>query len=95
MESKPRGILVLKCCIEHAPSLPNEPLRISSHPIYIYPPQQIAMDYLEMEQHSYLSIVDKFSAWLSIYHFPASATARRQISICCELFKMYGVFEEI
>ena len=48
-----------------------------------------------MEQHSYLSIVDRFSAWLSIYHFPGSATARQLISICRELFKMYGVCEEI
>ena len=82
-----------KYCNEHAPSLPKEPLMPLPPPSY--PFQQLAMDYLEMEQHSYLSSVDRFSGWLTIYHFPGSATGQQLISICRELFHTYGVSEEI
>ena len=80
-------------CNELAPSQAREPLCLAPAPSY--PFQQICMDYFELGGHSYLCIADRFSGWITIYHFPQSATSRQLISICKASFLAYGVSEEL
>ena len=80
-------------CIEISPKQSQEPLILSPPPEY--PFQQICADYFEHESHSYLSIVDRFSYWLNIYHFSNSATSSSLIAEFRKLFGSYGVSEEI
>ena len=58
---------------------------------------QICLDYFEINQHSYLVTVDRFSGWPSIYHFPTPATSSLLIKTCRDLFAAYtyGVPEEL
>ena len=61
-----------------------------------WPFQQICADYFEFESHSYLSIVDRYTAWLNIYHFlPGQSTSKTLIDTFRTLFIAYGVPEEI
>ena len=80
-------------CLTNAPSQPKEPLILSPSPEY--PFQQICMDYFEINRHSYLVTVDRFSGWPCIYHFPGQATSRLLIKTCRDLFIAYGVPEEV
>ena len=80
-------------CNETAPSQTQEPLMTAPAPLY--PFQQICMDYFELASHSYLVIADRFSGWITIYHFPTRATSSQLISICRASFKDYGVSEEL
>ena len=80
-------------CVEISPRQPHEPLVLTPSPEY--PFQQICADYFEHEAHSYLSIVDRFSCWLNIYHFPHQATSATLIAEFRRLFASYGVAEEL
>ena len=61
-----------------------------------WPFQLICADCFELNNHSYLAIVDRFSGWLNIYHFkPRCSTKNTLISTCHSLFIAYGVPEEI
>ncbi|MEO2242304.1 MAG: DDE-type integrase/transposase/recombinase, partial [Candidatus Poseidoniia archaeon] len=80
-------------CNERAPAQSKEPLQPSQAPLYPY--QQICCDYFELGHNSYLSIADRFSGWISIYHFINSTTSRQLISICRALFTSYGAAEEL
>ena len=80
-------------CNENSPSQTKEPYCGSPPPDY--PFQQICSDYFEVGHNAYLSIVDRFSCWIIIYHFPHGAKARQLVSICRNLFTAYGVSEEI
>ena len=80
-------------CNERAPSQAKEPLHDSSESLY--PFQQIRCDYFEILHHAYLSIADRFSGWVSVFHFTNSATSRQLISICRILFQTYGAAEEL
>ena len=80
-------------CNELAPSQTQEPLCLSPPPAY--PFQKICLDYFEIGHHSYLSSVDRFSGWITVYHFPHSATAKQLTSICRASFIAYGVSEEL
>ena len=80
-------------CNELAPSQAREPLCLAPAPSY--PFQQICMDYFELGGPSYLCIADRFSGWITIYHFPQSATSRQLISICRASLLAYGVSEEL
>ena len=83
-----------KHCNEIAPSQPKEPLMATPSPDW--PFQLICADYFELNNHSYLVIVDRFSGWLNIYHFkPACSTNNTLISTCRSLFIAYGAPEEI
>ena len=82
-------------CQTNAPSQPREPIILSPSPEF--PFQQICLDYFEINQHSYLVTVDRFSGWPSIYHFPTPATSSLLIKTCRDLFAAYtyGVPEEL
>ena len=83
-----------KACSEVAPSQPQEPLQLSPSPDW--PFQQICADYFELENHSYLSIVDRYIAWLNIYHFcPGHSTSKTLIDTFRTFFIAYGVPEEL
>ena len=80
-------------CNEHAPSQSKEPILPSPAPKY--PFQMECADYFEVGGHYYLSYVDRFSGWLSIFHFkPHHATTKNLISECRLLFEIYAVPEE-
>ena len=59
-----------KCqiCNSIAPSQSKEPLIISKTPEY--PFQYICADYFEIKENHYLAVLDRFSSWIMIYHFP-------------------------
>ena len=83
-----------KHCNETAPIQPREPLMATQSPDW--PFQLICADYFELNNHSYLAIVDKFSGWLNSYHFkPGCSTNNILISTCRSLFIAYGAPEEI
>ena len=82
-----------KHCNEHAPSQPKEPYCPSPSPQY--PFQQVCIDYFEKTHHSYLACVDRFTGWLSIYHFPNQATGAKLVTACRDVFSAYGVPEEV
>ena len=81
-------------CIKHAPSNPPEPLILTPSPDY--PFQQVCADYFSIVHHSYLTVVDRFSGWLCVYHCKKNEMdAKTLINIFRELFVAYGVSEEI
>ena len=81
-------------CNEIAPQQPKEPIIIT--PIPQYPFQQICADYFEMSDHHYLSIVDRFSGLLNMYHYPPNRTiADTLISTCHAMFMSYRIPEEL
>ena len=81
-------------CIKISPSQSQEPLLLA--PIAEWPFQQICADFFENEGHSYLTIVDRYSSWLNIYHFPhQTANSNAIITQFRSLFSSYGVSEEL
>ena len=60
-----------------------------------YPYQQICLDLFHVGHHSYLVCVDRFSGWLTIFHFSRGATAKAVISACRSVFTQNGVSEEV
>ena len=80
-------------CNETAPSNPKEPLCPSPPPAYPY--QQICLDFFHMGHHTYLACVDRFSGWLTIFHFKKRATSAELISACRSVFMQNGVAEQV
>ena len=80
-------------CSELAPSQSSEPPKISPTPIY--PFQHICMDFFQSGHHNYLAIVDRFSGWIAVYHFPNQTTSRKLMEVCRDVFAAYGAPEEI
>ena len=81
-------------CMKHAPSQPAEPLVLTPSPEW--PFQQICMDYFSIEKHEYLSVVDRYSGWICVYHFkPGGANSTELIKLCRDLFTTYGAPEEL
>ena len=81
-------------CLERSPSQQPEPILLTPSPEW--PFQAICLDYFELNGHSYLSIVDRFSGWLCIYYIKSgNLTSQVLISICRDLFIHYGAAEEI
>ena len=80
-------------CNEIAPSQPKEPIELSPSPDY--PFQRICADYFEIGRHAYLSIVDRYTGWIIVYHFPEHARSEGLINACRKVFESYGVAEEI
>jgi len=80
-------------CNETAPSNPKEPLRLAPPPLYPY--QKICLDYFHVGHHTYLTCVDRFSGWITIFHYPKKATSAELISACRSVFTQNGVAEEV
>ena len=81
-------------CNNIAPSQSKEPLIISK--TAEYPFQYICADYFEIKGNHYLAVVDRFSSWIMIYHFPTTKLNHQSmIDTCRELFTTYGTPEEI
>ena len=83
-----------KSCNEVAPQQHQEPLIITLSPAW--PFQKICADHFKKNSHHYLSVVDRFTAWLNIYHFsPNQVISNSLISTLQALFIAYGIPEEI
>jgi len=80
-------------CNQITPAQSAEPLVQSPTPEWLF--QRICTDYFESEGQSYLVVVDSFSCWLTIYHFPTNTKADSLIVHLLRLFMSYGVPEEI
>ena len=81
-------------CNEIAPSQPKEPMMQTPEPEW--PFQQICTDYFELNGHAYLSIVDRFTGWPIVYHFPpGKCTSVTLISTLRSTFMTYGTAEEV
>lgn len=74
-------------CNQIAPSRPAEPLILTSSPEW--PFQQLCTDYFEHEGSSYLTIFDRFSFWLNIYHLPSNTTTSSLLAHLRSLFISY------
>ena len=57
-------------CNKIVPSHSNEPIVITKTPKY--PFQFICADYFEVKGQNYLPVVDRFSGWIMLYHYPPS-----------------------
>ena len=80
-----------KCstCNEIAPSQSKEPLILLPQPNY--PFEQICADYMSLSGHNYLSVVDRYSGWPIIYHYPhGHPTSAVLISNLRSIFATYG-----
>ena len=83
-----------RTCMENSPSQSAEQLILTPSPSY--PFQQICSDYFQLGSHTYLSIVDRFTAWICLYSFrPHQATHVKLQDIFRDLFVAYGVSEEL
>ena len=81
-------------CNGIAPSQSVEPLVITKFPEW--PFQKVAADYFFIDLHSYLVYADRFSGWISAYHFkPGQSTHKNLISTMRALFMDYGIPEEL
>jgi len=81
-------------CNEQAPVQSKEPITLTEPPTY--PFQKVCADYFTTENHSYLAYVDRFSGWISIFHFqPHQATSSKLITEFRSLFTNYGTPEEV
>ena len=81
-------------CNGIAPSQSVEPLVITKFPEW--PFQKVAADYFFIDLHSYLVYADRFSGWISAYHFkPGQSTHKNLISTMRALFVDYGIPEEL
>ena len=76
-------------CNVYAPSHQAEQIILTQLPDW--PFQSLCTDYFFIEGHSYLVVVDRFSAWICIYYFkPGEATSKTLIDIFRDLFTSYG-----
>ena len=83
-----------KTCNELVPCQPKESIQLSSSPDC--PFQQICADYFQLQCHSYLSIINRYTASLNIYHFlQGQSTSQTLINTFRTLFIVYRVPEEI
>ena len=57
--------------------------------------ENVWCDYFEQQGHHRISIVDRFSAWLNIHHFPPTKVTSQTITTLRVLFIAYGIPEEI
>ena len=61
-----------------------------------YPFQYLCADYFELNGHNYLSVVDRFSGWIMVYHFPLTkVTSEKLIDTLRDIFSTYGIPKEI
>ena len=80
-------------CQVNMPSHPKE-LLILSDPT-AYPFQQVAADYFEVKNHSYLVYVGIYLSWNRTAHFPpGKSTSAEQIKVLRQEFGAFGVPEE-
>ena len=80
-------------CNQIAPRQPSEPLILTPKPEL--PFQKICADFFEHDGHSYLTVLDRFSYWINVYHLPNTATTGSLLKHLRNLFTAYGVPEEI
>ena len=79
-------------CNEIAPSQPREPLVLTPHAEY--PFQHVCADYFSISGHHYLSLVDRFSGWPIIFHYPRThPTSSMLIRNLRSVFSTYGTPE--
>ena len=81
-------------CNKIAPSNSNEQTIITKRPKY--PFQYIFADYFELQAQHYLSVIDIYSGWIMLYHYPPSKFRNDSlINIFREIFTNYGTPEKI
>ena len=71
-------------CNSTTPSQSKEPLKTYKKPEY--PFKCIYADYFEIKGHNYLTIIDRFSNWIMIYHL---------INWCLGIFTTYSILVKI
>jgi len=52
-------------------------------------------DYFVVSGHHCLTVVDRYSGWICVFHFKNEATSATLISVCGTLFTTYEVPEEL
>ena len=83
-----------RTCEANAPSQSAEPLILSPAPEW--PFQQLCADYFFIDSHGYLVVVDRYSGWPSVFHFPPGHTTTvKLLAELRHLFATYGIPEEI
>ena len=82
-----------KDCNNITPSQAKEPLQLL--PISEYPFQHICADEFEIGGNHYVSVVDRYSGWILIYHVKTCLTSQHLIKIFRSIFTAYGVSEKV
>ena len=76
-------------CNRVAPSQPNLPPYTPVSPDY--PFQMIVADFCDLKGKSWLVIADRFTGWISVYHFDREASTEQVIKIFKNSFSTFGV----
>ena len=82
-----------KLCSENAPSQRKEPLIMTGPPEF--PFEQVVADLFTENLAWYLAFACRLTGWLEIAFFPRSTKSHEIITIFRELFRRFGVPEEI
>ena len=82
-----------RACNETAPSqaaLPPHPLASPDYPF-----QMVVADYGAVKSKSWLIMADRFTGWISLYYFPAEATASKLVEILRNQFTTFGIPDDM
>ena len=83
-----------RTCDYIAPSQADEPAVTAEPPIY--PFQQVATDHCQLDGATYLVVVDRYSGWPSVQHFPkTTATSKGLVDTLKDWFMVFRVPEEL
>ena len=81
-------------CEANAPSQSAEPIILTPSPEW--PFQQLCADYFVIDSHGYLVVVDRYSGWPCVFHFPPGhTTTAKLLAELRTLFSTFGIPEEI
>ena len=64
-----------RTCDYIAPAQAEEPAITAEPPVY--PFQQVAVDYCQLDGATYLVVVDRYSGWPSVQHFPRTTATSK------------------
>jgi hypothetical protein len=76
-------------CNQIAPSQPREPIQLI--PPAEYPFEQLCMDAFQIQNQHYLTIVDRYSSWLMVFHVRGSPQGKHIVHSLRSVFTTYGV----
>ena len=75
-------------CTRYAPSNPAMPPTEPEHPTY--PFQSVCVDFFHISPHNYLSVVDRYSNWLSIFLLPKDDSAEI-VKVLRDYLAVFGI----
>ena len=80
-------------CDKNTPSQPSAPP--APLPQLAYPFEMICSDYFSLHGKKFLTVVDRYSSWLSVYSVPNGDGARGLIQTLKTHFSTFGISEQL